>query len=62
MWASFISLKVTSSGGLCVYGNEHLTFSEWRGIFPVALRLAASLQTPLLEFVGCWVVCWYIKA
>ena len=30
---SFISLKVRSSGGLCVYENEHLTFRERREIF-----------------------------
>ena len=31
--AGFVSHKVRSSGGLCVYENEHLTFRERRDFF-----------------------------
>lgn len=38
MCAIFISLKVRSSGGLCVDQNEHVTFREKRKFFLLMLR------------------------
>jgi hypothetical protein len=38
MCARFISLKIRSNGGLCVYENEHLTFRKRWEIFLLKLR------------------------
>ena len=62
--ATFIPLKVRSSGGFCVYCNEHLTLRKKNGeFFCVAPRMLGSkhyLPPPFfLESAG--VVGWYWK-
>jgi len=52
MCARFISLKIRSNGGLCVYENEHLTFRKRWKIFCWNSAKVSVLTTPFVESVG----------